>query len=273
MYLSYSCRSGGSDFDRLAVQTEGTSRSHIDSFLETLTNVAPPQTRASTRRQVDSNFAEEPLKKKRKMLPLETPIPALFVDGMTMEQIWEQLDLRGRQVCERLQVLDGEEEVEDESGSGEEDRDTDAEDYGVEESEEDDEEEGSLQGEEQVAVLQGEPSEEEDSERDFSMFDTIRKKPAIAKSSKRSEVDDGFFDLQEFNAETERAEAKSTSKGRLHHDADSEDSGGDETDIDLFEPMDDAEMHEEDMSGGAYFCDTRIRHCLYLDRIFLQRFL
>jgi len=194
-----------------------------------------------------------------------------------MEQIWEQLDLRGKQVCERLQVLEGEEEDEDEdeSGSGEEDNDMDDEDSGVEESEEDNEEEGSLQGEEQVAVLQEETSEEDDddSERGLSMFDTIRKKPAIAKSSKRSEVDDDFFDLQEFNAETEKAEAKSVSKGRLHRDSDSEDSGDDEADIDLFGPMADAEMDEEDMSGGAYFCDTRIHCCLYLDRIFLQRFL
>ena len=170
-----------------------------------------------------------------------------------MEQIWEQLDLRGKRVCEHLQVLEGEEEDGDDGGPEEEDSDIDDEDSELEESEEDKEEEDSFQGEEQVAVLREETSEEDDDddddEPDRSMFDIIRTKPAKSKTSKRSEVDDDFFDLQEFNAETEQAEAKSVSKGRLHHDSSSEDSEDDKADIDLFDAVDDAE-DEEDMSGG-----------------------
>ncbi|KAL4068064.1 U3 small nucleolar ribonucleoprotein complex, subunit Mpp10, partial [Scleroderma citrinum] len=237
-----------------AVQTEATSRSHIGNLLETLTNVAPPQTRLSTKRLADPNPSEEPQKKKSKIIPLETPIPTLFVEGMSMEQIWKQLDLRGGQVCEHLQVLEGEEEGEGEDGFNEDDSSDMDEEEELEESEGDDEEEGSLQEEEQVAVLQEGTSEEEDEddEGDLSMFDTVRKKPAASKAPKHSEVDDDFFDLQEFNAETEQAEAKSVSKGRLRHDSDSEDSGDDEPDIDLFEPVDGAE-DEEEMSGVEYF--------------------
>ena len=229
---------------------------HIENLIDTLTNVTPPQTRYSLKRHVDSKLTEEPPKKKSKALPLETPIPTLFVGGMSMEQIWEQLDLRGKRVCEHLQVLEGEEEDEEDGGPEEEDSDIDDEESELEESEEDKEEEDSFQGEEQVAVLREETSEEDDDdddddddEPDRSMFDIIRTKPAKSKTSKRSEVDDDFFDLQEFNAETEQAEAKSVSKGRLHHDSSSEDSEDDKADIDLFDAVDDAE-DEEDMSGG-----------------------
>ena len=67
-----------------------------------------------------------------------------------------------------------------------------------------------------------------------------------------SELDDDFFSLAEFNADTERAESKSASRGRLAGDDDSED---DESAIDLFASVDPPENFDEDdleNEGGAY---------------------
>ncbi|KAI6045441.1 Mpp10 protein [Pisolithus marmoratus] len=151
---------------------------------------------------------------------------------MSMEQIWEQLDLRGARS-----------EFDEEESEDEEEVDSELEESGDDHEEDD----SSLPGEEDVAELQEESSEEEEDEEDdrpSSMFDVIRKKPPASTAGARSELDDGFFDLQKFNAEIEQAEAKSVSKGRLHGDTDSEDSGT-ESDIDLFEAIDDTVDEEE----------------------------
>lgn len=53
------------------------------------------------------------------------------------------------------------------------------------------------------------------------------------------ELDDGFFSLSEFNADTERAESKASSRGRLA--GNDEDSDDDDMDIDLFASIDPSE--------------------------------
>ncbi|KIK21355.1 hypothetical protein PISMIDRAFT_104120 [Pisolithus microcarpus 441] len=247
-----------------AVQTESASRPHVESLLNTLTDVEPPQTRSAAKRKSSHTLPDEPRKKKNKVPPLETPIPSLFVDRMSMEQIWEQLDLRGARVCEHLQILEGtgedEGENEDEQSEFEEEEsDDEEEDSELEESEDDDEEDdSSLPGEEDVTALQEESSDDEEDEEDdrpSSMLDVIRQKPTASKTGTHPELDDGFFNLQEFNAEIEQAETKSVSKGRLHRDTDSEDSGT-ETDVDLFDAVDEAVDEEEDLeesTGSDYF--------------------
>ncbi|KAI6103540.1 U3 small nucleolar ribonucleoprotein complex, subunit Mpp10 [Pisolithus sp. B1] len=245
-----------------AVQTESASWPHVECLLNNLTDVEPPQTRSAAKRKSSHTLPDEPRKKKNKVFPLETPIPSLFVDRMSMEQIWEQLDLRGARVCEHLQILEGEgeDEGENEDERSEFDEEESEEEEEVSELEEsgDDQEEGdsSLPGEEDVATLQEESSEEEEDEegdRPSSMFDVIRKKPTTSKASTHSELDDGFFNLHEFNAEIEQAEAKSVSKGQLHRDTDSEDSGT-ETDVDLFEAVDEA-VDEEDLEENYFYRD------------------
>ncbi|KAI6162513.1 Mpp10 protein [Pisolithus thermaeus] len=246
-----------------AVQTESASWPHVECLLNNLTDVEPPQTRSTAKRKSSHTLPDEPRKKKNKVSPLETPIPSLFVDRMSMEQIWEQLDLRGARVCEHLQILegDGEDEGENEDERSEFDEEESEEEEEVSELEEsgDDQEEddSSLPGEEDVAALREESSEEEeDDEEDdgpSSMFDVIRRKPSASKAKTHSELDDGFFNLHEFNAEIEQAEAKSVSKGRLHRDTDSEDSGT-ETDVDLFEAVDEA-VDEEDLEENYFYRD------------------
>ncbi|KAI6028826.1 Mpp10 protein [Pisolithus orientalis] len=203
-----------------AVQTEPASWPHIARLLNTLTDV-------ETTPDASHALPDEPQKKKNRVSQLETPIPSLFVDRMSIEQIWEQLDLRGA----RDENEDGKSEF-DEEESDEEEEDS------LEESGDDGEEDdSSLPGEEDVAELQEESSEEEeeDEDRPSSMFDVIRKKPTASKAG------------------THQAEAKSVSKGRLHRDSDSDDSGT-ESDVDLFEAVDDA-VDEEDLEEDYFYKD------------------
>lgn len=245
-----------------AVQTEPASWPHIARLLNTLTDVKPPQTRSAAKRKSSHALPDEPQKKKNRVSQLETPIPSLFVDRMSIEQIWEQLDLRGARVCEHLQILEGDGEDgdggENEDGKSEfdeEESDEEEEDSLEESGDDGEEDDSSLPGEEDVAELQEESSEEEeeDEDRPSSTFDVIRKKPTASKAGTHSELDDGFFNLHEFNAETDQAEAKSVSKGRLHRDSDSDDSGT-ESDVDLFEAVDDA-VDEEDLEEDYFYKD------------------
>ena len=81
-------------------------------------------------------------------------------------------------------------------------------------------------------------------------------RPITTRGKKKgsSELDDGFFDLAEFNAETERAESKSSSRGRLAGDDDSDEEG---MDIDLFATVDgvgeDTEDEGEDTGMFKHF--------------------
>ncbi|KAF8912695.1 U3 small nucleolar ribonucleoprotein complex, subunit Mpp10 [Gymnopilus junonius] len=89
-------------------------------------------------------------------------------------------------------------------------------------------------------------SSDEESESEVPQ-QTRKTLPSPSRKKKRKnnhpELDDGFFDLSEFNAETERAESKSTSRGRLSGENDSEDE---EMDIDLFASVEeDAESDDE----------------------------
>lgn len=66
--------------------------------------------------------------------------------------------------------------------------------------------------------------------------------PRLSRRSKssflRSQLDDGFFDLASFNAETEETEAKHVSRGRLKSVNEDEDSESDEESINYFAAVD-----------------------------------
>lgn len=273
-----------------ALGSEAHSLPHITELLSSLSPSKAPQTRSQTR--------AANAKRKRSPSPpppppsiQETPLTALFVDGMDEDQIWAQLDLRNKNICEMLEhALEGageDGEVEDMSDdrderlrkaleameNGEEvdldalmgldDEgsflDEDEDDEEDEEDSEDDEEDDNDSGDdadlgEGVAELHA-PSDEEDEddgeEEEISLFDVVRKKPAPGKKSKvgaRTGLDDGFFNLATFNAETEAAEARLVSKGSLRDD----DSDDDDMSVDLFAPVDDVEnFDEEDLETGS----------------------
>lgn len=191
---------------------------------------------------------------------------------MDDDQIWEQLDLRAKKLCEALEeALEGtskdeEEEIEYENenenaedgvvGVGESSEDD--EDMDSEGEEEEEEEEGSVDvdvGMEEVTQDLRDTSddeEDEDEEEDGTMMlDLPGSKRKLQKWGRgRSELDDGFFDLTSFNAETDEAEAKSVSKGRL--DVVDENDSSDEESVDLFAPVDKENLEPEpEDDGGA----------------------
>ncbi|KAJ7900389.1 U3 small nucleolar ribonucleoprotein complex, subunit Mpp10 [Mycena olivaceomarginata] len=207
-----------------------------------------------------------------------TPIASLFTDGMDDDQIWAQLELRMKPVCDMLELaLDAdpsqEEELDtsDREGSVDEDLleqmralesgefegmdvdDLDDEESDSEEAESEEESDDNGDLGEGVTSLR-DPSSDEDSEpgRPRRVF-AFKPKRSKSSAGSKSGLDDGFFELASFNAETEEAEARKVSRGRLDGD-DSEDEGS----IDLFAPVDVAENfdeEDEDEAGELFYKD------------------
>ncbi|KAI0724517.1 U3 small nucleolar ribonucleoprotein complex, subunit Mpp10 [Cerioporus squamosus] len=112
----------------LALTTEPNATNKVNELLTSISPNHAPQTRSQT--------ADTSRKRKRGSTPpsaaqfplpslQETPIAELFVDGMSDEQIWAELELRAQNVCDVLDyALDGPtqeaESGEDEDGSGDE---------------------------------------------------------------------------------------------------------------------------------------------------------
>jgi U3 small nucleolar RNA-associated protein MPP10 len=213
-----------------------------------------------------------------------TPLESLFIDGLDEEQIWAQISLRSNKICELLgkifdeQSVDSglsqDEESDEEIGEVDEGEDFEGfaageemevdgsmEEFGGSEEDEDeedeteDEEDDELDDEdlgEDITPLRGESDEEDDNLP--TMFDLMREKssPKSKKHRKASShgLDDDFFNLDAFNAEIERLEAKKVSSGRLGDEED-DDSDGD-LPIDLFSALNSAEnLDEDDVEGDA----------------------
>ena len=193
---------------------------------------------------------------------------------MNDDQIWAQVDLRTQTICRMLEyVLEGEME---ELGSEETSEDDDErlrmalealkadddidmekflENYGIDESElsdsqdEESEDVNSPSGEvdeavENISPLRDPSSDEENDSDEF--YVSPKKLSKKRKLGEVSELDDDFFDLAEFNAYTERAEAKSSSRGRLAGSDSDEDDG-----IDLFANIDSTAIVEEEHDVGG----------------------
>nr|GAT44214.1 predicted protein [Mycena chlorophos] len=246
----------------LSVSSENESRPLITDFLASLAPSEAPQTRshASKKRKRDPSPSPPPAP----TLFETTPIASLFTEGMDDEQIWAQLDLRLKNVCSMLDFALEAESPEDEEDELEENADEMDEemlerlsafengemdeDFEEEDEELEPEDEGSDDGDlgEEITDLR-DPSSDEDME--------VQKPHSRRGKSKRtSELDDDFFDLTAFNAETEEAEAGTVSKGRLNADDDSEE---DDDPIDLFAAVHEDNFDEEDeeTSGALFYND------------------
>ncbi|KAI0735201.1 U3 small nucleolar ribonucleoprotein complex, subunit Mpp10 [Earliella scabrosa] len=112
----------------LALSTEKTACSKVNDLLTSISPSYAPQTR--------SQAAENSRKRKRgsassppeRVVPLmkETPLAELFVDGMSDEQIWAELELRAENVCNLLNyALDGPTPGGESAEDGEEEEDGD----------------------------------------------------------------------------------------------------------------------------------------------------
>jgi U3 small nucleolar RNA-associated protein MPP10 len=203
---------------------------------------------------------------------------------MDQEQVWMQLDLRSQMICglldyaletgrseEELSVGDEDDEGEDDDGrlqniieaiqNGEEidlldiheglGEEMDVDD---ESTEDDDESEGSenvVYDTEHIVQLRAE-EEHSDNEDAPTLFDVLKNS---SRSKKRKRADQGlndeFFDLDAFNAETEQAEAKSSSRGQLANE--DEDEEDEDMTLDLFAPVDEEEDESEGTGGAILF--------------------
>jgi U3 small nucleolar RNA-associated protein MPP10 len=252
------------DNSMIAVRMEATSIRHIADLLASLSPTQAPQTRSQAKRK------RSPSPTPAVPVLESTPILSLHIDGMDEEQVWAQLELKNKSLCETLQyaldatgedteLLEGEEGApnrdaseeddsdEDDEGSDEDDLD-DSDDSDDPDSESEESEDEDL-GEGIISLRDPEDDEAEDEEPP-TLFSHIQSALAKAekprrRSGKQSEVDDDFFNLAEFNAETERAEAKKVSRGSL-----AEDDEDEVEDIDLFGTVDD--VQDEDDEGSFY---------------------
>jgi len=217
-----------------------------------------------------------------------TPLTSLFVEDAGPEQVWAQLELRAKGVCEMLtKALDGslmdedadmrvlagvdcDEDEDEDEGEGarkklrfedlsQEDikslgmepgvlkqliESMDVEEDGEEElddEESEDEDDGGEEFGEEVTSLKD--PEALDSPRLSRSARLLRR----SKSSAGSQLDDGFFDLASFNAETEEVEAKHVSRGRLKSLNDEEESESDKESIDYFAAVD----SDPELDGGV----------------------
>ena len=251
----------------IAIQSEKGSLPHIMELISSLAPDAAPQTRSQSRAQNGKRKRSPSLPSRQPVLE-ETPLPLLFVDGMNDDQIWEQLDLRAKKLCETLEetlegtnnelednedrALDGNHlrkvlidgdvglELEGMDWNGEEG--LEAEDS---EGEEDGDDEGDGQGEDLGEdVTQELRDSSEENNEDEHMFLDLPVKRSKRKGGGHPELDDGFFELASFNAEADEGEAKSVSKGRLGDDE--EGNSDSDVSVNLFAPIDNLDTFEEE---------------------------
>ena len=258
-------------FPCTALESESISRPHISELLSSLSPEEAPVTRSQTKA----------LNGKRKRTPPkiaafdQTPLTSLFVDDAGPEQVWAQLELRAKGVCEMLsKALDGslmlDEDAdmrllngvngdvdEDEEGASarkklkfEDLSQEDIESLGMEpdvlkrllegmevdgdgeeelddEESEDEDDDGEEFGEEVMTLKDPEALASPGPSRSSRL--SRRSKPLAG-----SQLDDGFFDLAAFNAESDEAESKHVSRGRLKSLDEDEDSESDEESVDYF---------------------------------------
>jgi len=196
---------------------------------------------------------------------------------MDAEQIWMQLDLRAQAICDLsdcvLGINESEEETfrgeteDDEEGDrllkvieamengeeidldvlGEESEEEDVED--TVDSEREDESDDSISETEDVIHLQ--PSDE-----DLSDLKSIKSGTRSKKKGSAHGLNDDFFDLDTFHAETYQAEAKSSSLGQLTSiDVDiTEGTDDEDEDVDIFASFGD-EAETQDAAGMYQLID------------------
>jgi U3 small nucleolar RNA-associated protein MPP10 len=193
---------------------------------------------------------------------------------MEAEQIWNQLELRAKGVCELVDLVFEGEYPKDDEGDDQDEDDEEGEDEEMmlQDDEEDDDfipqdvSEESSQGSdlgEHIAPLNGEPEPKtklpiallqswishQSDEETSSNPPPQQSKKGKGKGHRHQTLDDDFFSISEFNREIESAEAKKTSRGRLSgKDEDSDEEGS----LDLFAQVDDG-MDEEDEDDHSEF--------------------
>lgn len=194
-----------------------------------------------------------------------TPLTCLYVQGLDKDQIWAQLELRAQSVCKMLEyALNGTEKPTgnditsipdnlEQTSSEEEDSDltyVESDDN----SKTDEESRGSSDEgllEEGVTGLR-DPSADREEEGLVNVSSSAS--PSGTKND-HSGLDDGFFDLEEFNAETEETEAGFVSNGALNADLDN--IASDEDDVDYFTSID-SQLHADNDRGMSIALSAKV---------------
>lgn len=291
-----------------AIQSELASRSHINDFISSLEPSHAPQTRSQVQAEGKRKRRSSTPPAKPEITFEITPLSYLFVEGMTEDQVWAQLDLRTKNICDILDLaLVGEEEEDRDieiavsqearlqmaltaSKNGEEvdfdgvddilgeDEDEDLNEHpSLDEMEDDqsgEDDSGNLDELEEGIMILQDPSSDDDSE-DEDAVHTGKATPAPrGKKHKTHSLDDGFFNLASFNAETELAEARSSSGGRL---GGSEESDEDDMSVDLFAPIQNDNFEEDDLEndpgGNTYdFVKDQRKSNTIMQKLFIAIF-
>jgi U3 small nucleolar RNA-associated protein MPP10 len=169
----------------------------------------------------------------------------LILDGQGDEESESSMDLSGRI-----------------SGAMEVGEDVDLDDFSDEDSldesdDDEDDEHTESQPDDAGNIMEGVVDLHDSFSSDDGDEDDMRHGSSLPKnrgSRSQSQLDDGFFSLASFNAETERAEAKRFSSGRLGGDGDSDD---DDISIDLFAEVEHSHDQEdigEEAGGRDFWC-------------------
>lgn len=257
-----------------ALSQENEGLSSIKRFVQSLVadmNHQPRETRAqklSRANAADNEAGPSIHPKMRGMVEaadrLEpTPLSELYVNGMGIEQIWSQLELRAKNICDLVDLvfegehLDPETLLKDDSDEAAEademevdDEDWDMEDDGGGDEDEEEEEEESSEGEdlgEHIMTLSGEAPKPKQNGPTIDLDRTnLHQSTRQRKGPKHPVLDDDFFSIQEFNREIEGAEARSSSRGRLKRAGSDDEEEEDNESVDLF-----ADVGEEAEDNGS----------------------
>lgn len=255
-----------------------------------------PKTRAQARRAKKRKRSPSPETMKRKGNPIRqaadslmpTQLQELHLPGMEDAQIWAQLELRGQLITnvvealfegvwdDPLKALDEDEDASEEGSEEDElsmegmdidtdgslpDEDEDEESLDLPEeaaAEEDDDTSGDENMPEHITQLADSSNEDEElllAGLDLDRPSRVKKGKQPHRTQPRNRhptLDDDFFSIAHFNKEIEAAEAQSKSRGRLDEDSDEES-------IDLFQPVPEEELADQDAyaeGGCTYYCPS-----------------
>ena len=87
------------------MKSEEQSQPHVSALLASFSPAEAPQTRSQTRANAKRKRSPSPgLAREKKLLPPSTPLTSLFTEGLGEDQIWVQLELRAKSICETLQL-------------------------------------------------------------------------------------------------------------------------------------------------------------------------
>lgn len=259
------------------LKDEKNSIHFINDILDTF-KIPAVETRQKKKQQKRKRGDEE---KEEHMKIDATPLDELFIDGLNDDQIYHQLDLRAKVMCdlvERLVDASDSTDIPDEDdieGEEEEEEDVDLDDLSPEEiealkaeglldddaSDDDEDNDSSSQSasDDENDPTIGEISYQKLNDHDQDSSDEEEEKAKKGKKgtdkSPKTDVwglDDAFFSIDDFNKMTEDQEVSERLRRRAEDDEDSEE----EEDVDIFSAEAAAQLENDDENANdVYFND------------------